>query len=141
MELPWEYSIGFGCFELSTLRDRRSRLELIRGLSAVESGKHTEDVELARTEAFRVEPAVREGIFSIDGERFPVEPFQAQVLKQVGRKTSRVPLSCHRFHMRICDAISSLAYCTIFTRNIFTRHVYYLRGDSHTLMQDNSVSP
>ena len=83
------HSIGFGCFELSTLRDRRSRLELIRGLSAVESGKHTEDVELVRTEAFRVEPAVREGIFSIDGERFPVEPFQAQVLKQVGRVMCR----------------------------------------------------
>ena len=62
---------------------------LIRGLSAVESGKHTEDVELVRTEAFRVEPAVREGIFSIDGERFPVEPFQAQVLKQVGRVMCR----------------------------------------------------
>ncbi|KAI6646122.1 alcohol dehydrogenase [Oopsacas minuta] len=75
--------IGFGSFQLCTLQDRRSRLQLIRGLSAIDNGRHQEDMKLTRVEAFRLDPAVREGIYSIDGERFSVEPFQAQVLKQV----------------------------------------------------------
>ena len=91
--------IGIGCFEMCILRNRRSRLQLIRGLSDVESGRHREDMELVRVEAFRVEPAVREGIFSIDGERFSVEPFQAQVLKQVGR------VMCRRSKQRVTQIV------------------------------------
>ena len=98
--------IGSGCFELCTLRDRRSRLELIRGLSGVETGRHNDDMELVRAEAIRVESAVREGIFSIDGERFAVEPFQAQVLKQVGR------VMCRRSRQR-ATAMSQVLYGTI----------------------------
>ena len=81
--------VGIGSFELCTLRDRRSRFQLIRSFSVIDTGKHQEEMELLRVEAFRLEPAVREGIFSIDGERYSVEPFQAQVLKQVARVMCR----------------------------------------------------
>ena len=81
--------VGIGSFELCTVRDRMSRFQLIRGFSAMDTGKHQEEMELLRVEAFRLEPAVREGIFSIDGERFSVEPFQAQVLKQAARVMCR----------------------------------------------------
>lgn len=81
--------VGIGSFQLCIIRDRKSRFQLIRSFSVMDTGKHQEEMELLRVEAFRLEPAVREGVFSIDGERFSVEPFQAQVLKQVARVMCR----------------------------------------------------
>ena len=44
-----------------------------------------------KVEAFRISPETKDGVFTIDGEEYPVQKFQAQVIKQLGRIVCRKP--------------------------------------------------
>ena len=65
------------------------RLGILRALRNWEKGIHTPEVTIIKAEAFRFKPQGREGVYSIDGEMFPVQNFQAQILKQLGRITCK----------------------------------------------------
>ena len=79
------YFIGGGYISLVMGVGHKSRIGILTAIRSWEKERHAPDVDIIKVEAFRFVPHGREGVFTVDGEMYPVQSFQAQVLKQLGR--------------------------------------------------------
>ena len=77
--------LGGGYITLAMALGVKPRMAFIQSIRNWEKGTHAPDIDLIKAEAFRFKPQDRSGVYSIDGEMFPVQNFQAQILKQLGR--------------------------------------------------------
>jgi sphingosine kinase len=68
-----------------------SRIAAIQSLLAVENGKFfdMEHVTYRKVLGYRIIPKGKEGYISIDGERVPFQPFQAEVHRGLGTILSK----------------------------------------------------
>lgn len=75
-----------GYMDLAIWDSTVGRIKSLEILLQIEEGKHvySKKVEYSKVEAYRLTPAVSEGYLSIDGESFPLEPFQVEVLAGAG---------------------------------------------------------
>lgn len=75
-----------GSMDLTIWDSTIGRIKSLDLLLQVEEGKHVHSnkLEYSKIEAYRLVPKVRSGYLSIDGESFPVEPFQVEVLPGAG---------------------------------------------------------
>ncbi|KAL8972530.1 MAG: hypothetical protein Q9183_000507 [Haloplaca sp. 2 TL-2023] len=82
-----------GCMDLVTLDGDVSRIAALRSLSAVSSGAkffNMPDVKYCKISGYRIIPKdQKDGCISIDGERMPFEPFQAEVHRGLGTVLSK----------------------------------------------------
>ncbi|PHH76005.1 hypothetical protein CDD82_4190 [Ophiocordyceps australis] len=81
-----------GCMDLVTLRGDLSPFKAIQTLMSVETGQFFDSrhVSYRKVSAYRIIPRGQEdGYISIDGERVPFEPFQAEVHRGLGRVISK----------------------------------------------------
>lgn len=81
-----------GFLDLITIRSDIGRLAALQMLKAVDSGTLFDmpDVKVQKISGYRVTPKDRdEGYISIDGEKIPFEPFQAEVHKGLGTVISK----------------------------------------------------
>lgn len=81
-----------GCMDLVTINGNLSPLTAIRTLMSVEAGKFFDNphVSYKKISAYRIIPRnQQDGYISIDGERVPFEPFQAEVHRALGRVISK----------------------------------------------------
>ncbi|EER27986.1 sphinganine kinase lcb4 [Coccidioides posadasii str. Silveira] len=86
-----------GMLDLITIRGDISRLTALQMLMAVENGTLFDmpEVHVQKVSGYRIIPREREdGYISIDGEKVPFEPFQAEVHKGLGTAISK---SGHRY--------------------------------------------
>ena len=77
--------LGGGYITLVMALGVKPRLGILKAIRNWEKGIHTPEIDIIKAEAFRFKPQDRDGVYSIDGEMFPVQNFQAQILKQLGR--------------------------------------------------------
>lgn len=82
-----------GCMDLVRINGDLAILKATSTLLAVESGKFfdMEQVRYQKIKAYRIIPKQKEGYLSIDGEKFPFQPFQAEMHQALGRVISKVP--------------------------------------------------
>ncbi|KAL8722475.1 MAG: hypothetical protein Q9225_001039 [Loekoesia sp. 1 TL-2023] len=81
-----------GCMDLVTVDGNISRMAAIRTLFAVETGKFFDmpHVNYCKISGYRIIPKhQKDGYISIDGERMPFEPFQAEVHRGLGTVLSK----------------------------------------------------
>lgn len=81
-----------GCMDLVTIDGDISRLASIRSILAVETGKFFDmpHVNYRKISGYRIIPKnQKDGYISIDGERVPFEPFQAEVHRGLGTVLSK----------------------------------------------------
>lgn len=81
-----------GCMDLVTVDGDISRIGAIKCLLAVEAGKFFDvpDVNYRKILGYRIIPKnQKDGYISIDGERMPFEPFQAEVHRGLGTVLSK----------------------------------------------------
>ena len=81
-----------GCLDLVTIDGDCSRISALKCLLAVEDGSLFDlpQVRYRKISGYRLIPKGRKsGCISIDGERFPFEPFQAEVHKGLGTVLSK----------------------------------------------------
>lgn len=80
-----------GHLDLVTIDGDISRMDLIKSFLSVENGNFFEQphVNYRKISAYRITPHGDKGYISIDGERVPFEPFQAEVHKGLGTVLSR----------------------------------------------------
>ena len=81
-----------GCMDLVTVDGDISRTAAIRSLLAVETGKFFDmpHVNYQKISGYRIIPKnQKDGYISIDGERMPFEPFQAEVHRGLGTVLSK----------------------------------------------------
>ncbi|KAL8736173.1 MAG: hypothetical protein Q9166_000328 [cf. Caloplaca sp. 2 TL-2023] len=81
-----------GCMDLVTVDGDISRVAAIRSILAVETGKFFDmpHVNYRKISGYRIIPKnQKDGYISIDGERVPFEPFQAEVHRGLGTVLSR----------------------------------------------------
>ncbi|KAG6040430.1 hypothetical protein E4U41_000560 [Claviceps citrina] len=81
-----------GCMDLVTINGDLSPLTATKLLCSVESGKFFDNahVQYQKISAYRIIPRdQQDGYISIDGERVPFEPFQAEIHRGLGRVISR----------------------------------------------------
>ena len=81
-----------GCMDLVTIDGDISRTASIRSIVAVETGKFFDmpHVNYRKISGYRIVPKnQKDGYISIDGERVPFEPFQAEVHRGLGTVLSR----------------------------------------------------
>lgn len=84
--------ISDGCMDLVMIDGDVSPLTAAKTMLAVESGKFFDmpTVTYKKVSAYRIIPRDQdEGYISIDGERIPFEPFQAEVHQGLGRVISK----------------------------------------------------
>ncbi|KAI0331144.1 hypothetical protein GY45DRAFT_1434203 [Cubamyces sp. BRFM 1775] len=69
-----------------TLQDRAGRLAMLKAIDGAERGEHfwLDSQHYYKAHAYRVEPYSTKGWLSIDGEPFPLEPFQVEVHARLG---------------------------------------------------------
>ena len=85
-----------GMFDLVCVDATCGRLAATKMLLAVESGGHFElpHVQYRKVLGYRIVPHRRKGVseeyISIDGERIPFEPFQAEVMEGLGAVLAKV---------------------------------------------------
>jgi sphingosine kinase len=80
--------ISDGCMDLVTIDGTLSPITATKVLLAVETDKFFDNphVNYRKVSAYRIIPRNQEkGCISIDGERVPFEPFQAEVQQGLGR--------------------------------------------------------
>lgn len=75
-----------GLMDVVTIDGRVSRGTALTMMNEVPSGRFFDmpDLNLRKASAFRLVPHQKEGYISIDGERIPFEPFQAEVHQGLG---------------------------------------------------------
>ncbi|KAI4164706.1 MAG: hypothetical protein LQ342_001681 [Letrouitia transgressa] len=81
-----------GCLDLVTIDGDISRIAAVKSMLAVETGKFFDmpHVNYRKITGYRIIPKdQRHGFISIDGERVPFEPFQAEVHEGLGTVLSR----------------------------------------------------
>ncbi|KAI4214538.1 MAG: hypothetical protein LQ351_002955 [Letrouitia transgressa] len=81
-----------GCLDLVTIDGDISRIAAVKSMLAVETGKFFDmpHVNYRKISGYRIVPKnQRNGFISIDGERVPFEPFQAEVHEGLGTVLSR----------------------------------------------------
>ena len=81
-----------GHLDLVTVDGDISRLAAVQSLMAVENGKFFDmpHVSYRKISGYRIRPKnQRKGYISIDGERFPFKPFQAEIHRGLGTVLSR----------------------------------------------------
>jgi len=81
-----------GLLDMICIDGNIPRITAIKSLLAVESGRHfaMNHVRYRKVEAYRIIPrAEKEGYISIDGERFPFAPFQAELHPGLGTVLSK----------------------------------------------------
>ncbi|KAI4189665.1 MAG: hypothetical protein L6R41_001325 [Letrouitia leprolyta] len=81
-----------GCMDLVTVNGDISRTGAIKCLLAVGAGKFFDvpDVNYRKISGYRIIPKnQKDGYISIDGERMPFEPFQAEVHRGLGTVLSK----------------------------------------------------
>ncbi|PHH61667.1 hypothetical protein CDD81_8078 [Ophiocordyceps australis] len=81
-----------GCMDLVTIKGDLSPLTAMQTLMSVETGQFFDSrhVSYRKVSAYRIIPREQEdGYISIDGERVPFEPFQAEVHRGLGRVISK----------------------------------------------------
>ena len=77
--------LGGGYISLVLGVGRTTRIGILTAIRSWEQDKHAPDVDIVKVEAFRFIPNPRESVYTVDGEVYPVQNFQAQVMKQLGR--------------------------------------------------------
>ncbi|KAI8998567.1 ATP-NAD kinase-like domain-containing protein [Trametes punicea] len=84
-----------------TLQERKGRIAMLKLIDGAERGGHywLDSTKYYKAYAYRVEPYTNKGWLSIDGEVFPLEPFQVEVHQRLGRV-----LSMHGFFQLEFDA-------------------------------------
>ncbi|KHN98614.1 sphingosine kinase [Metarhizium album ARSEF 1941] len=81
-----------GCMDLVTVNGDLSPITATKLLYSVESGKFFDNthVKYKKISAYRIIPKnQKDGFISIDGERIPFEPFQAEIHQGLGRVISK----------------------------------------------------
>lgn len=81
-----------GCMDLVTINGDLSPFVATKTLLAVESGKFFDmpQVNYRKISAYRIIPRDQDdGYISIDGEKVPFEPFQAEIHRGLGRVLSK----------------------------------------------------
>ncbi|KAI4263491.1 MAG: hypothetical protein L6R42_001359 [Xanthoria sp. 1 TBL-2021] len=81
-----------GCMDLVTIDGDINRLKAIQCISGVETGKFFDlsHVNYRKISGYRIIPRnQKDGYISIDGERMPFEPFQAEVHRGLGTVLSK----------------------------------------------------
>ena len=80
-----------GCLDLITIDGDISRSSAFNCMIAIEKGTFFDlpHVNYQKISAYRITPKEKKGYVSIDGERVPFEPFQAEVHKGLGTVLSR----------------------------------------------------
>ncbi|KAG5952102.1 hypothetical protein E4U53_001623 [Claviceps sorghi] len=81
-----------GCMDLVTINGDISRIAATKLLYSIENGKFFDNphVQYRKISAYRIIPRdQRHGCISIDGERVPFEPFQAEIHQGLGRVISK----------------------------------------------------
>ena len=80
-----------GCLDLVMIDGQVSRLLAIKMMISTSSGKlfGLDDVQYRKVSGYRIVPKRSQGYVSIDGESFPCEGFQVEVLKGAGCVLSR----------------------------------------------------
>ncbi|KAK9444312.1 sphingosine kinase [Metarhizium brunneum] len=81
-----------GCMDLVTVNGDLSPITATKLLYSVESGKFFDNphVQYKKISAYRIVPRnQKDGYISIDGERIPFEPFQAEIHQGLGRVISK----------------------------------------------------
>lgn len=70
-----------------------SRIDLLKFMDRMAKSSHTEmdNIIMIEAKAFRIEPSEDAGILTLDGERIPFGPMQAQIHPQMGRVLGRRP--------------------------------------------------
>ncbi|OSC99075.1 hypothetical protein PYCCODRAFT_1438681 [Trametes coccinea BRFM310] len=69
-----------------TLQARTNRLAMLKVLDGAERGNHfwLDSQKYYKAHAYRVEPHVKKGWLSIDGEPYPLQPFAVEVHRELG---------------------------------------------------------
>lgn len=83
-----------GCMDLVRINGDMPTFKATKTLLAVESGKFFDmpQVRYQKIEAYRIIPRDQEdGYISIDGEKVPFQPFQAEIHQGLARVLSKVP--------------------------------------------------
>lgn len=94
-KLPWMSSDALmfpatlpadGLLDMVLWDTSAGRIKSLNLLTAVESGKHyhVDQLQYSKITAFRLIPKIDSGYLSIDGEAFPFEPLQVEVLPGAG---------------------------------------------------------
>lgn len=81
-----------GCMDLVTINGDLSPITATKLLYSVDNGKFFDNahVQYKKVSAYRITPRdQKDGYISIDGERVPFEPFQAEVHQGLGRVISK----------------------------------------------------
>ncbi|KAK2609066.1 sphinganine kinase lcb4 [Conoideocrella luteorostrata] len=81
-----------GCMDLVTVNGDLSPITATKLLYSVENGKFFDNahVQYKKISAYRITPRdQKDGFISIDGERVPFEPFQAEIHQGLGRVISK----------------------------------------------------
>ncbi len=81
-----------GCMDMITINGDLSPPTALKTFLMVDSGKFFDSphVEYKKISAYRIIPRnQKDGYISIDGERIPFEPFQAEVHQALGRVISK----------------------------------------------------
>lgn len=81
-----------GCMDLVTINGDLSPITATKLLFSVEKGKFfgNAHVQYKKISAYRIIPRDQpDGFISIDGERVPFEPFQAEIHRSLGRVISK----------------------------------------------------
>jgi len=83
--------IDEGMMDLVTIRGDIAMHKSIAMMLSVEGGRlwQHKDVTYRKISGFRVNPKQKEGYISVDGERYPFEPFQVEVHKGLGTTLTR----------------------------------------------------
>jgi len=65
------------------VQERTSRMKLLKSIDTGPTGQHffIPEVHYMKCTGYRVTPLAKQGFVSIDGERFPYEPFEVRVQK------------------------------------------------------------
>lgn len=82
-----------GCIDLVTINGDLSPFTAAKTLLSVESGQFFDSphVSYRKVSAYRIIPREQDdGYISIDGEKVPFEPFQAEVHQGLGRVLSKI---------------------------------------------------
>lgn len=83
-----------GCMDLVRINGDMNVIKATKTLLSVEQGKFFDipQVRYQKIEAYRIIPREQEdGYISVDGEKVPFEPFQAEVHRGLGRVLSKAP--------------------------------------------------
>ena len=85
---------GDGLLDLTILRGKLSRMRALTIMTKAESGDHFDypEIDYYKVEAYRMIPAesIANRFIAFDGEGFPVQPFQVEVHRGMGRILSVV---------------------------------------------------